>query len=148
MTNTTINLINKLNTKHNGTFFKVTIRSKLPTVAKSPDTIEKIVTMTVRKGISYKAQKSVKEKVSNGKVLTHDLPWGKWIEGFEGLLIEHNGAEYVRLYSSPNKSDTVYLCNGKVANKKDIEWEVRPSYWKHSDKPDAMTVRTENVVVL
>lgn len=147
MTNNTIHLMNRLNTKHNGTFFKVTIRSKLPTVAKSPDVIEKVVTMTVRKGIDYKAQKSVKEKVEEGKVLTHNLPWGKWIEGFEGLLIEHNGNEYVRLYCSPNKSETRYFCNGREVNKKDIEWEVRPSYWKHDEKPDAMTVRTENVVV-
>lgn len=149
MTNTTINLMNKLNTKHNGTFFKVSIKSKLPLKGYGySDTVEKVVTMTVRKGIDYKAQKSVKEKVENGKVLTHTLPWGKWIKGFEGLFIEHNGTEYVRLYCSPNKSEAKYFLNGKEVKKEAIEWMVRPSYWKHGDKPDAMTVRTENVEVL
>lgn len=148
MTNNTINLMNKLNTKHNGTFFKVSIKSKLPTKSSCSDTVEKVVIMTVRKGIKYTAQKSVKEKVESGKVLTHTLPWGKWIKGFEGLFVEHNGNEYVRLYSSPNKSKAKYFLNGKEVKKEDIEWMVRPSYWKLGDKPDAMTVRTENVVVL
>ena len=144
MTNKTLEIKNKLDKKHNGTFFKVTIRSKLPTVAKSPDLIEKVVVMTVRKGIKYGNQKSVKEK----GIIPGSLPWGRWIDGFEGLFIEHNGNEYVRLYCSPNKSKTTYYCNGREVDRSEIEWEVRPSYWKHSDKPDAMTIRTENLEVL
>ena len=100
--------------------------------------------MTVRKGIKYGNQKSVKEK----GIVPGSLPWGKWIKGFEGLFIEHNGNEYVRLYCSPNKSITKYFLNGKEVDRKDIEWMVRPSYWNHSEKPDAMTIRTENLEVL
>lgn len=148
MTEATKNLLIKLNEKHNGAFFSVSVVSKVPTVAKSTKRVEKVTTMTVRKGIDYKAQKSVQEKVAEGKELTHKLPWGKWIEGFEGLLIEHNGAEYVRLYCSPNKSHTTFFCDGRVVDKEEIEADVRPSYWKHDGKPDAMTVRTENVRVL
>ena len=38
----------------------------------------KISDMTVRKGIDYKNQKCVKEKVAAGKTLTHELPFGEW----------------------------------------------------------------------
>ncbi|MBO4542237.1 MAG: hypothetical protein J5725_03540 [Bacteroidales bacterium] len=148
MNTNTIKIKRMLDSKQNGAFFKVVIRSTVPTVAKCPDTIEKVTTMTVRKGIAYAAQKSVQEKVAEGKELTHKLPWGRWMDGLEGLFIENNGKEYVRLYCSPNKAETVYLCNGRVVDKAEIEWEVRPSYWKHNDRPDAMTVCTDNLEVL
>ena len=144
MTNKTIEIKNKLDTKHNGTFFKVTIRSKLPMRGHNTELVEKVVTMTVRKGIKYGNQKSVKER----GIIPGSLPWGKWIEGFEGLFIEHNGNEYVRLYCSPNKAIARYLLNGKEVDKTEIEDMVRPSYWKHSDKPDAMTIRVDNLEVL
>lgn len=153
MTEKTIKVIREIGKKHNGTFFKVCIRSELP-LSKDGKTegvkVTKVCKMTVRKGINYNSQKSVQEKVANGKVLTGMLPFGKWMKGFEGFLIEHNGNEYVRLYSSPNKAVSEYFLDGKpiTIEKLMSTGFVRPSYFNHSDRPDALTVRTENIEVL
>ena len=93
-------IIMKLNNKNNGQFFKISWMSDVPITASAKargQVVYKYTTGTVRKGINYANQKSVQMKVQNeGKVLTHELPWGHWMEGHEGLLIEHKGKTYVR----------------------------------------------------
>ena len=144
-------IIDALNEKKNGAFFSVRLVSDVKLTAaakKSGVTAYKVTDMTARKGIDYKAQKSVQAKVDAGKVLMHDLPWGNWVEGQEGLLIEHKGATYVRLYSAPNKATCRYYLNGKKVTLEELKNSgyVLGSYFnKSGEKPDAMTVRIENV---
>lgn len=144
-------IIDALNQKKNGAFFSVRLVSDVKLTAaakKSGITAYKVTDMTARKGIDYKAQKSVQAKVDAGKVLTHELPWGNWIEGLEGVMLEHKGATYVRLYSAPNKATCRYYLNGKkvtLEELKDSGYVLNSYFNKSGEKPDAMTVRIENV---
>lgn len=144
-------IIEALNKKQNGSFFKVRLVSpvSLNAAAKRSGVVAyKITEMTVRKGIDYKAQKSVQAKVDAGKILVHDLPWGTWMKGQEGLIIDHKGSQYVRLYSSPNKSTVKYFLNGVEVTRDELKdsGHVLSSYFnKPEEKPDAMTVKAENI---
>ena len=131
-------IIDTLSRKQNGSFFKIRLVSdvKLNAEAKRNGVVAyKVSDMTVRKGIDYKNQKCVKEKVEAGKVLTHELPFGEWAKGYEGLVIEHKG----------NK----YILNGKEVSLDDLKKSglVLNSYFSDSrkEKPDCMTVKAENI---
>lgn len=145
-------IIDTLSRKQNGSFFKIRLVSdvKLNAEAKRNGVVAyKISDMTVRKGIDYKNQKCVKEKVEAGKVLTHELPFGEWAKGYEGLVIEHKGNKYIRLYSTPNKASVKYVLNGREVSFDDLKKSglVLNSYFSDSrkEKPDCMTVKAENI---
>ena len=46
------------------------------------------------------------EKDENGEEIkvfqSGSLPWGNWVDGWEGVLIEHKGEMYVRVYDETN----------------------------------------------
>ena len=145
-------IIMKLNNKNNGQFFKISWMSDVPITASAKargQVVYKYTTGTVRKGINYANQKSVQMKVQNdGKVLTHELPWGHWMEGHEGLLIEHKGKTYVRLYNTPNKFKSQFFLNGRPIEREELKnlGIVQNSYWNKPDGyADALTVNTANI---
>ena len=158
----TTTIISKLSTIQNGSWFNVKLMSPVPLSAKGKKdgvVIYKISEMQCRKGIEYKNQKVVKAKVEAGKVLTHELPWGNWIKGHEGLLIEHKGLNYVRLYLGANKPkvsyELIFAKNGKVMKLALTKEQLLKAGWvtkswaeKKSERPDAMTVRVDNIVSL
>lgn len=144
-------IINTLSKKNNGAFFNLTYCTDLPLTAQAKRdgiTAIKITRGTYRKGIGYANMKSVQEKVANGKVLTHVLPWGEWVPEHEGVLISHNGKTFLRLYMTPNKPKSEYMLNGKVVTRAEMETAgvIQPSYWKKTgDTPDCITINTANV---
>lgn len=150
-------LINKLSSKHNGTWFRMSWCTDVPITAnakKAGVTVLKYTTATVRKGIKYSNIASVKEKVAAGKIdPKHELSWGQWKAGYAGLLIEHTNKqgiykEYVRLYGSPNKSNVQYFYNGRPITKEQLKdlGVVQASYWNKSSEPsECFTVCTANV---
>lgn len=145
-------IIMKLNNKNNGQFFKISWMSDVPITASAKahgQVVYKYTTGTVRKGINYANQKSVQMKVQNeGKVLTHELPWGHYVEGYEGLLIEHKGKTYVRLYTTPNKFKSQFFLNGRPIEREELKklGIVQNSYWNKPDGyADALTVNTANI---
>lgn len=144
-------IVSKLSQKNNGQFFKISWMSDVPVSASAKRqgiTVYKYTTGTVRKGIDYSAQKSVQLKVEKGKVLTHELPWGKWMDGHEGLFIEHKGKTYVRLYNTPNKFKSQFYVNGRPVDKEQLMnmGIVLSSYWVKGDGyADALTVNTANI---
>lgn len=145
-------LINGLNARQNGAFIKVVYSGDLPLNAASKKAgivAKKVTEMTIRKGIDYDKQKSVREKIANGKILTHELPWGNWKEGYEGLIIEHKGTDYVRLYPSPNSTHTTYSINGvemTYDELKDCGCILNSFFNKTGEKPDCYTVKVDNIV--
>lgn len=143
-------IINKLSTKRNGQFFNISYVSDLPMTAKAKREgiiALKITKATVRKGISYKNMKSVQEKLGNRINEPLELPWGIWVPEHKGLLIEHKGKTYLRLYNSPNKNKSVYLVNGKEVPLDELKSMgiVQNSYWNKTGKPDCLTVNTANI---
>lgn len=144
-------LINTLNTKQNGSFFKIAYFTDLPITAKAKRegiTAIKYTVATARKEIDYDKMKSVQAKVEQGKVLTHELPWGVWQRGHEGLIIEHKEKTYLRLYSSPNKTKSEYFLNGTAVTREQMKMAgvVQNSYWNKPDSiPDCITVNTANI---
>lgn len=147
-------LLMKLSKKRNGQFFNMTWTSdvKMTAAAKKQGLqAVKIVTSTVRKGIKYSNLKSVRlNERENGNfsstIITNSLPWGSWKQGNEGLLIEHNNTNYLRVYSSPNKPKAIYLLNGKEISKETLKalGIVQESYWS-TNLPPCFTIKVENI---
>ena len=143
-------LINSLSKKNNGAFFKISYITDVPMTAQAKrdgNVVIKYTTTTVRKEIDYDKMKSVQAKVEQGKVLTHELPWGHWMAGHEGLLIEHKDKIYVRLYNSPNKPKSDFFLNGKLIEKEKLKTLglVLNSYWNKNEAFDCITVNTGNI---
>lgn len=149
-------IINKLNLKQNGQFFKVSYVSDLPITAaakKAGHNAYKVTEATVRKGIHYKSQKAYKEKmqamglpVNSSNPL--ELPWGTWQKGNEGLVIEHKGQNYIRLYTTPNKAKSRYYVDGVEVSLEGLKNSglVQNSYFnKSGELPLAMTIKAENI---
>lgn len=157
-----INLLNMTLKKIKaGQWFKVKWTTDLPLTAEAKRrgfVAYKRTTATVRYGINYKNIASVKSrfqaKYQNGEIDTppsevkHELPWGQWKEGHEGVLIEHKGKDYLRVYTSPNPFKSEYFVNGEAITKEGIMTLgiVQSSYWKKPEyKPEALTVNITNI---
>lgn len=150
-------LIYKLSTKRNGQFFKMSWCTDVKLTSKAANeghVVLKYTVTTVRKGIRYGNMKKVKEKVQNNPnyVQTHELSWGNWKPGYEGLIIEHTNKEgkykeYVRLYSTPNKPKTYFLLDNKPISKEKLmaTGYVRPSYWNSTETSECYTVSIANI---
>ena len=145
-------ILNALNLRNKGAWFNTRIVSdiKLSAAAKAAGhTAQKVSKMTVRYGINYMNQKHVIAKAEiDDKCLTHKLPWGEWDEEHKGVLINHKGSVYLRLYTSPNKNKTQYYLDGKEVTYDELKNSglVLASYFKSSgEKPDAMTINIQNI---
>ena len=140
-----------LQNKNKGQFFKCSWISDLPikaTFKKQGIVVNKRTTATCRFGINYSNMASIQAKVEAGYELKHELPWGKWSADYPGILIEHKGAEYLRLYNSPNKPKSEYFVNGKPVSKEELIQlgYVQDSYWKkNSSSIEVFTIKVENI---
>lgn len=156
-------IIDRLNQKQNGSFFNVHTVSDIKLTAaaqRANHHAYKETFMTVRKGINYKNMKAVKNKlalkVANGEItqyeadhMEHPLAWGTWRKGCEGLVIEHKGQNYIRLYSSPNKAKSRYFLDGVEVTLDALKASglVPPSYFNKSGEPmTAITLKAENIM--
>ena len=78
--------------------------------------------MVIRLGVSY-ANMQINENRQTGQ-----LPWGKWVEGLENLVIEHKGNYYLRITSTDPANPesgadviaTRYLMNGVEVTKQEV----------------------------
>lgn len=78
--------------------------------------------MVIRLGVSY-ANMQINENRQTGS-----LPWGKWVEGLENLVIEHKGNYYLRITSTDPANPesgadviaTRYLMNGVEVTKQEV----------------------------
>ena len=151
-------MMSKLNIKNKGQFFKVSWISDVPVKAgfkRQGISVNKLTTTTSRYGIKYTNIKSVQMKVEKGEInLTHELPWGNWKSGYEGILIDHTNKAgeqntYLRLYTTPNKAEVSYFMNGKSISKAELisSGVVQDSYWKKDNSNiDCFTVNVRNII--
>lgn len=78
--------------------------------------------MRIRLGISF-ANMKVNENKEIGS-----LPWGKWVEGLENLVVEHKGNYYLRITTTnPNDLEsandviaTRYIKDGQLISKEEV----------------------------
>jgi len=163
-------LISKLQDKQNGSYFNIKWESEVPVSKRLKGCdIKKVTLATVRKGIQYKntlnfkckteekaRSLGVKDESYNSFKLEQEnnlsLPWGRYVKGFENLLIEHTNKDgeynlYLRLYTSPNKAKTVYLLNGKPISKEELMTAhiVIDSYWKKQKLDGVFNVNIKNI---
>lgn len=151
-------MMSKLNMKNKGQFFKVSWISDVPVKAgfkRQGISVNKLTTTTARYGIKYTNMKSVQMKVEKGEInLTHELPWGNWKSGYEGILIDHTNKTgeqntYLRLYTTPNKAEVSYFLNGKPITKAELisSGVVQDSYWKKDNSSvDCFTINVRNII--
>jgi len=100
--------------------------------------------MVIRLGVDYS-----KMKVNEGRETEiGSLPWGKWVEGLEGYVIEHKGNYYLRVASSySNTTKSIYTLNGVEVGDEIVNELVAPS--KLASKPsDVYNIKFSNIISL
>ena len=156
-------LLKELNSKKNGTWFKIEwttdLNGKLCAAAKREGhVVTKEVSTTVRKGIRYANMASVRERlISEGKFLVdpqdgsvhvfpEKLSWGEWVDGSD-VLIKHKDQYYVRLYTSPNKPVVQYFLDGVAIAADELKKRglLQPAYWNRENVEECMTLKVESV---
>jgi hypothetical protein len=85
-----------------------------------------------------------------------ELPWGRW--RVFPHIIEHKDAEYVRVYPTDSRFETIYFVGKKVGNeevsREKVSKETYASYLIPSDvakmssgeKPECFTIKRENII--
>ena len=124
-----------------GTFTSFEIETPQKTLsAHKSDIVKKYTKMVARFGISYGNMASHKEKVVG------PLPWGQWVNGYEGYLIEHKENTYLRFYTSNVKSITnQWTLNGVETTK---QWLQDNGYISKTNKEpsDTFVVNINNII--
>lgn len=116
-------------------------------------TVEKVVTAPVRYGVDYANMSAVKSGIAAGtRGEVESLPWGQWREGYEGLVIDHKGQEYVRFAAGTfanMKRSSSYLLNGKPATQADIEPLCLASEFRDNDEtPTVFNVKPGTITAI
>lgn len=91
-----------------GTFIKIGYKTdKKPLAAFKDSTIEKVSNGVYRLGISFS---NMKQNINR---VTGPLPWGQWMAGYEGYIVEHKDKKYLRVYiDSVHHTTSKWLLNG------------------------------------
>lgn len=114
--------------------------------------LEKITESVVRAGINFANLSSVKDAIAAGeRGEVQPLPWGEW-KSFP-YIIEHKGAEYIRLYPSDGINHypkSIFYVNGEEVTKEDFATYLTPSDAKKlldpEERPECFTIKAENVL--
>lgn len=134
-------IINKVLQAKKGRYIKLTKVKDLGNGARKESD------MVIRLGVSY-----AKMGINEGRE-TGGLKWGHWIDGLEGLVLEHKGNYYLRVTSTdPAHPDsgadvvaTRYLVNGQPASKEQVIALVGEKPLSGSGSP-VYNVKFENIV--
>ena len=105
--------------------------------------------MVIRLGVAY-ANMQINEDRQTGQ-----LPWGKWVEGLENLVVEHKGNYYLRITSTDPANPesgadviaTRYLMNGQEISKEQVIAIVGETKLSGSASP-VYNVKFENIIKL
>ena len=104
--------------------------------------IEKVSDLVIRLGVDYSKMEVAKDKVVGS------LPWGSWVEGLEGLVIEHKGNYYLRVASAySNNGKSVYLLNGNEISKEEVISLIGEKKLE-SKALDVYNIKFENILEL
>lgn len=104
--------------------------------------VTKISDVVIRLGVNYAHM-----KVNEGREVG-PLPWGHWVEGYEGLVIEHKGAYYLRVANGYTKHvKSRYFLHGEEVDESIAASVVGAAKLASSDSA-VFNVRFENIVAI
>jgi hypothetical protein len=110
--------------------------------------LEKHTSAVCRAGINFANLSSVQEGIANGeRGPVQELPWGEW-KSFP-YIIAHKEAEYVRLYPTDTRCETIYFVNGDKVDKDTFTSYLTPSEaakLSSGEKPECFTIKRENIL--
>jgi hypothetical protein len=110
--------------------------------------LEKHTSAVCRAGINFANLSSVQQGIEEGtRGPVQELPWGTW-QNFP-YVIEHKGVEYIRLYPTDSRCETVFYVNGEQVNRETFAKYLTPSdaaKMSSGEKPECFTVKRENIL--
>lgn len=110
--------------------------------------LEKHTSAVCRAGINFANLSSVQQGIEEGiRGEVQELPWGQW-KSFP-YIITHKDAEYVRLYPTDSKCETLYFVNGEQVDRDAFSAYLTPSdaaKMTSGEKPECFTVKRENIL--
>lgn len=115
--------------------------------------VNKISDLVIRLGVKYGNIKKVQEKLNGREV--GSLAWGHYLEGYEGLVIEHTNKKgetkyYLRVandYLDRNKS-YYYLNNKEISKDEAILIEGEKQINGNGQSPDVYNIEFNNLLSL
>jgi hypothetical protein len=141
-----------------GQFVKAVWKSN-PTPAaahkKAGIVLEKHTSAVCRAGINFANLSSVQQGIEEGtRGEVQSLPWGEWKIDSEGnsmfpYVITHKNADYVRLYPTDSRCETIYFVNGSTVDKETFASYLTPSKaakMSSDEKPECFTIKRENIL--
>jgi len=144
-------IVSQLNGKA-GQHVKVTWSRPAKTLKDCALAIGKRTSAWVRSGIEFANLASVKDGVESGeRESVGKLPWGQWREGFRPYIIDHKGAEYVRLYPSTFANlgaEVEWTIGGQPASYAEVEPYLLASEKRKEEKEavECFTLKAESIV--
>lgn len=118
---------------HKGTFGMVFETSTEPSMRKTNNPFwgrVRKLSHTVNCALGYDYETYVNARLERADLPAEfhasPLPWGQWVEGYEGILISHKGKLYLRMTILPNTSaKPTYTLDGRVVTDEEME-QIRP----------------------
>ena len=110
--------------------------------------LEKHTSAVCRAGINFANLSSVQQGIQEGtRGEVQELPWGQWKQF--PYIIEHKGADYVRLYPTESRCEVLYFVNGEKVDKATFASFLTPSEASKMDsgeRPECFTIKQENIL--
>lgn len=106
--------------------------------------VVKISELVIRLGVDYANMKINEDRTTP----IQPLKWGHWVEGLEGLVIEHKGNFYLRVASSySNTTHSYYYKDDKQISKDEVIALIGEKKLK-SVNPDVYNIKFDNIIEL
>lgn len=144
-------------TDKRGQSLNVRLVSAVPCLAAhASNIVQKVTEMTVISGISFENRKDIRDAIEAGeRGAVQALPWGQWKQFPH--VIEHKGADYIRLYL-PSKAQqesgfckpTVvsFTCNGVPITREQAVTLCGSKAQAKENESGCMTVHAENLAIM
>lgn len=113
---------------HKGTFGMVFETSTEPKMRKTNNPFYgrvRKVSRVVNSALGYDYETYVNARLERADLPSEfkasPLPWGEWVEGYEGIVISHKGKTYLRMTILPNTTaKPTYMVDGRVATDEEL----------------------------
>lgn len=129
---TTKEIFHKITGVKNGSWVRLTKE-------KWVEGVQKITEMTIRLGVDYTHMKE-------GKKDAGKLPWGQWLNGLEGIVIEYKGHYYLRVANAYTKNSTShYFIDGQEVSKDKVIALIGGKKIS-SDESPIYNIKFENII--
>lgn len=134
-------VLEKILEKRKGTYMKICSKKNLEPLKKYESEFAnpyKLATYLCRYGVNVQHMNSYKDKE------VKELPWGQYVPGYEGILIEHKGNYYVRVVTSGTKArpTTEYVGLDLSTDKE----KFRAGTFDKTDHSDVFCINLKNIV--